>query len=145
MEWKIDASGRCFENEVRPNHGSSKPDFLICIQPQLLPAIKFLFKTDDKNQMSIKSEEELIAEDVAPLDVNPSATGMQNAGVGDSGSGHFINVDGDYIIVGISKSGSAVAGAYGHMLKLTDKNVNQWIKEVAEIKNPEYEGEDLKV
>merc|ERR1712061_140805 len=101
----MDLSGRCLENELN-DHISSKPDFLICIQPQLLPTIKFLFKTDNKNQMTIKSDEDFIAEDVAPLDINPSATGMQNGGVGDSGSGHFVMLDGDFILVGITKEGS---------------------------------------
>ena len=136
----MDLSGRCLENELN-DHISSKPDFLICIQPQLLPTIKFLFKTDNKNQMTIKSDEEFIAEDIAPLDINPSATGMQNGGVGDSGSGHFVMLDGDFILVGITKEGSVVAGAYGHILKLTEENVNEWIKQVAGINNPS-EGED---
>ena len=136
----MDLSGRCLENELN-DHISSKPDFIICIQPQLLPTIKFLFKTDHKNQMTIKSDEEFVAEDVAPLDINPSATGMQNGGVGDSGSGHFVMLDGDFILVGITKEGSVVTGAYGHILKLTDKNVNEWIKQVAGINNPS-EGED---
>ena len=134
MTWKMDSSGRCYEHQIG-NRGVSKPDYFACIQPQLLPAIKFLFETNDKNQMMVRSgDEDFVAEDEAPLKIDPSATGMQNGGVGDSGSGHFIKLDDDYILVGITKEGSAVTGAYGHMLKLTDKKVNTWIKQVADIK-----------
>ena len=59
---------------------------------------------------------------------------MHNAGEGDSGSGHFVYLDDHFILVGITKEGSKVTGAYGHMLKLTDKTVNKWIKQVSDIK-----------